>query len=149
MKVSIYTDGACSGNPGPGGWGALLVARKNGEIVSEKEVYGGEYNTTNNQMELTAAIKALDLLKKPTHVTIVTDSKYLRDGMTKWIHQWQLNNWKNSQKKEIKNLKLWKKIHSLSQKHDISWVWVKGHDNHKENEKADFLARQGMASFKP
>ena len=99
MPIEIYTDGACSGNPGPGGWGALLIAQKNGQIVSKKEIYGGEQYTTNNRMELMAAIKALDVLKKTSEVTIVTDSKYLKDGMTKWLNQWLLNNWKNSAKK--------------------------------------------------
>ena len=148
MKVNIYTDGACSGNPGPGGWGALLIAQKNGQIVSKKEIYGGEQKTTNNRMELMAAIKALDVLKKTSDVTIVTDSKYLKDGMTKWLNQWLANNWRNSAKQQVKNVDLWKKIYNLSKIHKISWAWVKGHDNHEENEKADYLARLGMEKFK-
>ena len=148
MKVNIYTDGACSGNPGPGGWGAILVAKKNEQVVSEKEIYGGEQNTTNNRMELMAAINGLSALTKPSNVTIITDSKYLKDGMTKWISQWTTNNWKNSKKHEIKNIDLWKQIYSLSHKHQISWMWVKGHNNHKQNEKADYLARLGMKEFK-
>ena len=148
MKVDIFTDGACSGNPGPGGWGALLVAKKNGLIVSKKEIYGGEQNTTNNRMELMAAIEALSALKKSSKVTIVTDSRYLKDGMTKWLVQWIANNWKSSAKKKIKNVDLWKKIYNLSEVHEISWAWVKGHDNHEENEKADYLARLGMERFK-
>ena len=148
MKVDIFTDGACSGNPGPGGWGALLVAKKNGLIVSKKEIYGGEQNTTNNRMELMAAIEALSALKKSSKVTIVTDSRYLKDGMTKWLVQWIANNWKSSAKKKIKNVDLWKKIYNLSEVHEISWAWVKGHDNHEENEKADCLARRGMEKFK-
>ena len=148
MKVNIYTDGACSGNPGPGGWGALLIAKKNGSVVSKKEIYGGEQNTTNNRMELIAAIEALSALKKTSKVTIVTDSKYLKDGMTKWLVQWLANNWKSSTKKQIKNIDLWKKIYNLSEVHEISWAWVKGHDNHEENEKADHLARRGMEKFK-
>lgn len=148
MKVNIYTDGACSGNPGPGGWGALLIAKKNGLVVSKKEIYGGEQNTTNNRMELMAAIEALSALKKTSKVTIVTDSKYLKDGMTKWLVQWLANNWKSSTKKQIKNVDLWKKIYNLSEVHEISWAWVKGHDNHEENEKADHLARRGMEKFK-
>ena len=148
MQVNIYTDGACSGNPGPGGWGALLIAQKNGQIVSKKEIYGGEQKTTNNRMELMAAIKALDVLKKTSDVTIVTDSKYLKDGMTKWLNQWLANNWRNSAKKQVKNVDLWKKIYNLSKIHKISWAWVKGHDNHEENEKADYLARLGMEKFK-
>ena len=148
MKVDIYTDGACSGNPGPGGWGAILVAKKNEQVVSEKEIYGGEQNTTNNRMELVAAIKGLSALTKPSNVTIITDSKYLKDGMTKWLTQWTKNNWQNSKKKEIRNLDLWKQIYSLSQTHQISWIWVKGHNNHEQNEKADYLARLGMKDFK-
>ena len=148
MKISIFTDGACSGNPGPGGWGALLVAQKNGKIISKKEIFGGEELTTNNRMELTAAIKGLHELTKPSDVTIVTDSKYLKDGMTKWLSQWVLNGWQNSAKKNIKNVDLWKEIYSVSRIHKVSWSWVKGHDNHEENERADFLARSGMKEFK-
>ena len=148
MKVNIYTDGACSGNPGPGGWGAILVAKKNEQVVSEKEIYGGEQNTTNNRMELMAAINGLSALNKSSNVTIITDSKYLKDGMTKWLTQWTTNNWQNSKKKEIKNTDLWKQIYSLSQTHQISWIWVKGHNNHEQNEKADYLARLGMKEFK-
>ena len=148
MEIKIFTDGACSGNPGPGGWGALLKAKRNGEIISEKEIFGGEQNTTNNRMELIAAIKALEVLRKRSKVTIVTDSKYLKDGMTKWLDKWISNNWRNSTNKEIKNLDLWRAIYSLSETHDVSWAWVKGHDNHKENERADYLARLGMEEFK-
>ena len=149
MEINIYTDGACSGNPGPGGWGALLVAKKDGKIISEKEIYGGSSNTTNNRMELTAAIKGIEALKKRSIVTIVTDSRYLQDGMTKWLIQWTKNNWKNAQKKEIKNVDLWKEIYTLSNSHNISWKWVKGHNKHEENEKADYLARIGMQGYKP
>ena len=117
-------------------------------MVSEKEIYGGEQNTTNNRMELVAAIKGLSALTKPSNVTIITDSKYLKDGMTKWLTQWTKNNWQNSKKKEIKNMDLWKQIYSLSQTHQISWIWVKGHNNHEQNEKADYLARLGMKDFK-
>lgn len=148
MKVNIYTDGACSGNPGPGGWGALLIAEKNGRTISEKKIYGGEKITTNNRMELTAAIKALNALKKRSSVTIITDSKYLKDGMTKWLERWRRNNWQNSAKKEIKNIDLWKEIYTLSKAHEVDWEWVKGHDNHQENEKADELARLGMETHK-
>ena len=148
MKIDVYTDGACSGNPGPGGWGALLKAKKNGEIISEKEIYGGERNTTNNRMELMAAIKALRTLNKRCHVTIITDSKYLKDGMTKWLLKWLGNNWRNSTNKEIKNVDLWKELYILSASHEINWSWVKGHDNHEENERADYLARLGMKNFK-
>ena len=148
MQVKVFTDGACSGNPGPGGWGAILKALKNGEIVSEKEIHGGEEITTNNRMELTAAIKGLESLKKQSEVTIITDSKYLKDGMTKWINSWIANNWRSSTNKEIKNLDLWKTIYALSQFHEIRWEWVKGHNAHKDNEKADYLARLGMSLFK-
>jgi len=148
MQVKLFTDGACSGNPGPGGWGVILKALKNGEIVSEKEIHGGEEITTNNRMELTAAIKGLESLKKQSEVTIITDSKYLKDGMTKWINSWIANNWRSSTNKEIKNLDLWKTLYSLSQFHEIRWEWVKGHNAHKDNEKADYLARLGMSSFK-
>ena len=148
MKVDIYTDGACSGNPGPGGWGAILVAKMNKHVISEKEIYGGEYNTTNNRMELMAAINGLSALTKPSDVTIITDSKYLKDGMTKWLAQWTANNWRNSKNKEIKNIDLWKQMYSLSRTHQISWMWVKGHNNHEQNEKADYLARLGMREFK-
>lgn len=148
MQVKVFTDGACSGNPGPGGWGAILQAVKNKKIVSEKEIYGGEQITTNNRMELMAAIKALESLKIQSQVTIITDSKYLKDGMTKWINNWLSNNWRNSTNKEIKNIDLWKKINTLSQSHEIQWKWVKGHNAHVENERADYLARLGMDSFK-
>ena len=148
MQVKVFTDGACSGNPGPGGWGAILKAIKNGKIVSEKEIYGGEETTTNNRMELIAAIKALENLKTISQVTIITDSKYLKDGMTKWINNWISNNWRNSTNKEIKNIDLWKKINILSQSHEIIWEWVKGHNSHADNERADYLARLGMSSFK-
>ncbi len=148
MKIEIYTDGACSGNPGPGGWGALLIAKKNGGKISQKEICGGEMNTTNNRMELTAAIQGLTSLKKASKVTIITDSKYVKDGMTKWLDQWTKNDWKNSSKKTIKNLDLWKEIYALAGVHDISWEWVKGHNEHEENEKADYLARLGMEKYK-
>jgi ribonuclease HI len=148
MQVKVFTDGACSGNPGPGGWGAILKALKNGEIVSEKEIHGGKEITTNNRMELTAAIKGLESLKKQSEVTVITDSKYLKDGMTKWINSWISNDWRSSTNKEIKNLDLWKTIYALSQFHEIQWEWVKGHNAHKDNEKADYLARLGMSLFK-
>ena len=148
MEVKVFTDGACSGNPGPGGWGAILKAFKHGKIISEKEIYGGEQITTNNRMELLAAIKALETLKRRSQVTIITDSKYLRDGMTKWLTKWLLNNWKNSSNKQIKNLDLWQKINTLTYSHEIAWEWVKGHNAHEDNERADYLARLGMSPFR-
>lgn len=148
VEIKIYTDGACSGNPGPGGWGAILIAFNHGEVVSEKEIFGGAAETTNNRMELMAAIKGLETLNRPTKLTLITDSKYLKDGMTKWLSGWISNNWKNSAKKEIKNLDLWQTIHKLSENHDVSWEWVKGHNSHKENERADYLARLGLSEYK-
>ena len=141
-KVVIYTDGACSGNPGPGGWGALLIYGEN-----EKEICGGEADTTNNRMELTAAIKAAEALKRNVKIELHTDSNYLRDGITKWINGWKRNGWKNSQKKPVKNEDLWKRLDEINQNHDISWHWVKGHAGHPLNERADELARQGMAPY--
>lgn len=140
--VTIYTDGACSGNPGPGGWGALL--HFNG---TEKEMCGGETETTNNRMELMAPIKALGALKKPCKVVIVTDSKYVKDGITTWIHNWKKNGWKNAKKKPVKNADLWQALDEAANGHDVSWEWVRGHTGHPENERADALANQGMADF--
>jgi len=140
--VTIYTDGACSGNPGPGGWGALL--HFNG---TEKELCGGEAETTNNRMELMAPIKALGALKKPCTVTIITDSKYVKDGITTWIHNWKKNGWRNAKKKPVKNADLWQALEKATNGHEVSWEWVKGHAGHAENERADALANQGMADF--
>ncbi|MEX0828556.1 MAG: ribonuclease HI [Haliea sp.] len=140
--VDIYTDGACSGNPGPGGWGALLLW--NGH---EKEITGGEAATTNNRMELMAAIMALEALKRGTHVRIHTDSTYVKDGITKWIHNWKKNGWKNAAKKPVKNAELWKRLEAALESHDVSWHWVKGHSDHPENDRADALARQGMGPY--
>lgn len=141
--VTIYTDGACSGNPGPGGWGAILVHGKN-----RKELSGGEVETTNNRMELQAAIESLSALKRPCKVDLYTDSVYLRDGITKWIQGWQRNGWRTSAKKPVKNAELWQALQAALQPHDIDWHWVKGHAGHPENERADELARNGMAPFK-
>ncbi len=140
--VTIYTDGACSGNPGPGGWGALL--HYNG---TEKELCGGEIETTNNRMELRAPIEALRALKKPCKVTIVTDSKYVKDGISTWIHNWKQNGWRNAKKKPVKNADLWQKLDEATKAHNVTWQWVKGHDGHPENERADALANRGMAEF--
>ena len=141
--VVIHTDGACSGNPGPGGWGAIL--RYNGH---EKELQGGEANTTNNRMELTAAIMALEALTRPAAVEIHTDSVYVKDGIGKWIHGWKRNGWKTADKKPVKNAELWQRLDQALTRHQVSWHWVKGHAGHDDNERADELARMGMAPFK-
>ncbi|MDX8512424.1 ribonuclease HI [Mesorhizobium captivum] len=143
-EVEIFTDGACSGNPGPGGWGAVL--RYNGVI---KELSGGEPETTNNRMELLAAITALNALKEPCTVDLYTDSKYVMDGISKWIHGWKKNGWKTGDKKPVKNGELWQALDDANRRHKVIWHWVKGHAGHPENERADELARQGMAPFKP
>ena len=142
--VEIYTDGACSGNPGPGGWGALLLYGEN-----EKEITGGEFETTNNRMELTAAIEALNLLKRRCTVHLHTDSTYVRDGITKWINGWKAKGWKTAAKKPVKNEDLWRALDDAAAKHDIEWKWVKGHAGDPGNERADALANQGMTIYKP
>ncbi len=141
--VVIYTDGACSGNPGPGGWGAIL-----GYNGTTKELFGGEAATTNNRMELKAAIEALNALKRPCKVEMHVDSQYVKDGITKWIHGWQKNGWKTADKKPVKNVELWQALAEAIKRHQISWHWVKGHAGHPENERADELAREGMAPYK-
>ncbi|KAF0675533.1 ribonuclease HI [Profundibacterium mesophilum] len=144
-----YTDGACSGNPGPGGWGALLIARDDdGAVVKERELNGGEKLTTNNRMELLAAISALESLARASAITIVTDSQYVKNGVTSWIHGWKRNGWKTSQKKPVKNEDLWKRLDIAQGRHQVRWEWVKGHAGHPENERADALARAGMAPHK-
>ncbi len=143
-----YTDGACSGNPGPGGWGVLLQARENGTVLKQRELSGGEANTTNNRMELLAAITALETLGRPTAITIVTDSQYVKNGVTSWIHGWKRNGWKTSARKPVKNVELWQRLDAAQAGHDVTWEWVKGHAGHPENEHADALARAGMAPFK-
>lgn len=142
-EVVIFTDGACSGNPGPGGWGAILMAG-----AHRKELNGGEAETTNNRMELLAAITALEALKKPSKVVLWTDSNYVKDGISKWIHGWKRNGWKTADKKPVKNAELWQRLDAARFKHEIDWRWVKGHNGHAENERADELAREGMAPFK-
>ena len=144
-ELFAYTDGACSGNPGPGGWGALLVAREGDTVLKERELSGGEPDTTNNRMELTAAISALETLKRGTKVTVVTDSVYVKDGITKWIHSWKKTGWKNG---KVKNIDLWQRLDEATRRHDVTWEWIKGHAGHPENERADELARAGMAPFK-
>ena len=139
-QIEIFTDGACSGNPGPGGWGVLL--RWNGVT---KELYGGEADTTNNRMELTAAIKALNALKEACEVDLYTDSVYVRNGISSWIDSWKANNWKTSAKKPVKNAELWQQLDEARLRHKVSWHWVKGHAGHPENERCDELARKGVA----
>lgn len=148
-ELFAYTDGACSGNPGPGGWGALLVAKSGDEVLKERELKGGEAETTNNRMELLAAITALEVLEKPTKITVITDSAYVKNGVTGWIHGWKRNGWRTSSKKPVKNVDLWQRIDEAQARHDVTWEWVKGHAGHPENERADELARAGMAPFKP
>tara|TARA_Y100001001_G_scaffold145635_1_gene152462 strand:+ start:6732 stop:7217 length:486 start_codon:yes stop_codon:yes gene_type:complete len=140
--IVIHTDGACSGNPGPGGWGAILHWKGH-----EKELSGAEAETTNNRMELTAAIAALEALKRRSKVRLVTDSTYVRDGVTKWIHGWKRNGWKTAAKKPVKNDDLWKRLDAIASKHDVTWEWVKGHAGHPENERADQLARDAIATL--
>lgn len=147
-EVFAYTDGACSGNPGPGGWGALLIAREGDRVVKERELKGGEAETTNNRMELLAAITALETLGRPSRITIVTDSSYVKDGITKWIYGWKAKGWKTAAKKPVKNEELWRRLDEATRRHDVTWEWVKGHAGHPENERADALARAGMAPFK-
>jgi len=142
--VDAYVDGACSGNPGPGGWGVLL--RTGGR---EKELYGGETATTNQRMELTAAIEALKALKKPCRITIHSDSKYVVTGMTEWIREWKPRGWKTAAKKPVANLELWQQLDRLAAGHEVRWQWVKGHAGHAENERADALARCGIPGSKP
>ncbi|EKS34209.1 MAG: ribonuclease HI [Bradyrhizobiaceae bacterium] len=138
--VTIFTDGACSGNPGPGGWGAIL---RFGDV--EKELKGGENPSTNNRMELMAAISALEALKKPALVDLTTDSQYVRQGITQWIHNWKRNGWKTADKKPVKNADLWQRLDAALKAHTVRWHWIKGHAGHAENERADQLARDGLA----
>jgi ribonuclease HI len=143
-----YTDGACSGNPGPGGWGVLMIARDGGAVVKERELQGGEKLTTNNRMELMAAISALEALSKPVEITIVTDSAYVKNGVTEWIHGWKRNGWRTAGKDPVKNVELWQRLDAAQARHKVTWRWIKGHAGHAENERADALARAGMAPFK-
>jgi ribonuclease HI len=138
-EVELYTDGACSGNPGPGGWAAILKYGKH-----EKRLCGGEPHTTNNRMELTAAIMGLEALRRPCRVRLTTDSQYLRNGITRWLGRWKAKNWLTADRKPVKNVDLWQRLDEAARKHDISWVWVKGHSGHPDNERADSLARAGM-----
>ncbi len=148
-ELFAYTDGACSGNPGPGGWGALLVARDGETTLKERELSGGAPETTNNRMELMAAIAALEALDCPSQITLVTDSAYVKNGVTEWIAGWKRNGWKTSTKKPVKNADLWQRLDTARTRHTVHWEWVKGHAGHPENERADKLARDGMKPFKP
>jgi ribonuclease HI len=141
-RVEIWTDGACSGNPGPGGWGAILVLGDR-----EKELSGGEPLTTNNRMELTAAISALEALKRPCNVDLYTDSQYLREGISKWLAGWKKRNWLTAEKKPVKNVDLWQRLEAAAEKHETNWKWVRGHAGDVRNERADELARAGMRPF--
>ena len=147
-NLIAYTDGACSGNPGPGGWGVVLQARSGLKVTKQRELNGGAAETTNNRMELTAAIQALEALTRKSQIRIVTDSVYVKDGVTKWILGWKKNGWLTSAKKPVKNEDLWKKLDAAQASHEVSWEWIKGHAGHPENELADELARTGMAPFK-
>ena len=138
-SVELFTDGACKGNPGPGGWGALLVCKG-----VEKELWGGEANTTNNRMELTAVIRALEALKRPTTIHVHTDSQYVQKGISQWIHNWKRNGWRTADKKPVKNADLWQTLDTLTKTHEIKWLWVKGHAGHPGNERADSLANRGI-----
>jgi ribonuclease HI len=141
-KVTIYTDGACAGNPGPGGWGAILISGSH-----RKELSGGEAATTNNRMELTAAISALEALKKPARVDIHTDSEYVKNGISAWIKGWKRTGWRTSTRQPVKNVELWRRLDAAQACHEVHWHWVKGHAGHTENERADELAREGMRPF--
>jgi ribonuclease HI len=143
-----FTDGACSGNPGPGGWGAILQARDGERVVKERELSGGEALTTNNRMELMAAIAALESLNRPAAITLVTDSAYVKNGVTAWLAAWKASGWRTAAKKPVKNEDLWRRLDAAQARHDVRWQWVRGHAGHPENERADALARAGMAPFK-
>jgi ribonuclease HI len=142
-SIKAYTDGACSGNPGPGGWGVVLQFEDH-----ERELKGGESDTTNNRMELTAAIEALQALKEPCHIALTTDSTYVKDGITKWLSNWKRNGWKTAAKKPVKNQDLWQQLERCVAQHTVEWLWVKGHSGHPENERADTLANEGMSALK-
>jgi ribonuclease HI len=147
-ELFAYTDGACSGNPGPGGWGVLLIARDGDTVLKERELQGGEPMTTNNRMELLAAISALETLARASELTIVTDSAYVKNGVTEWIHGWKRNGWRTAGKDPVKNADLWQRLDAAQKSHKVTWRWIKGHAGHAENERADALARAGMAPFK-
>jgi ribonuclease HI len=147
-ELFAYTDGACSGNPGPGGWGVLMLAREDGSVVKERELMGGEALTTNNRMELMAAISALEALARSSVITIVTDSAYVKNGITEWLPGWKRKNWRTAGGSAVKNVELWQRLEAAQARHKVVWRWIKGHAGHAENERADALARAGMAPFK-
>jgi ribonuclease HI len=148
-ELYAYTDGACSGNPGPGGWGVLMRAVDQGSVIKERELSGGEAMTTNNRMELMAAISALETLARPTEIIIVTDSAYVKNGITEWMAAWKRKNWRTAAGPAVKNVDLWQRLDAAQARHGVTWRWIKGHAGHAENERADALARAGMAPFKP
>jgi len=147
-ELFAYTDGACSGNPGPGGWGAVLEARDGATLVKSRELSGGEAETTNNRMEMMAAIVVLETLERPSALTVVTDSTYLKDGITGWIHGWKRNGWKTSSRKPVKNTDLWQRLDAAQARHQVKWEWIKGHAGHQQNERADELARAEIKALK-
>ena len=148
MQLFAYTDGACSGNPGPGGWGVVMQAVDGGMVVKERALSGGEPASTNNRMELMAAIAALEALERPAAITVVTDSTYLRDGIGKWIHGWKRNGWKTADRKPVKNAELWQRLDAARARHEVSWKWVRGHAGHEQNERADRLAREAITALR-
>ena len=148
-ELFAYTDGACSGNPGPGGWGVLMIARDNGALVKERTLSGGEAQTTNNRMELMAAIAALEALTRDSDVIVVTDSAYVKNGITDWMDNWKRKGWRTAGGPPVKNVDLWQRLDAARLRHKVEWRWIKGHAGHVENERADELARAGMAPFKP
>ena len=148
-ELFAYTDGACSGNPGPGGWGVLMRAMEGATVLRERELNGGEAETTNNRMELPAAISAPEALRRASEITITTDSAYVKNGVTTWIHGWKRNGWKTADRKPVKNVDLWQRLDEAQRRHRVAWEWIKGHAGHPENERADELARAGMKPFRP
>ncbi|MEM8699024.1 MAG: ribonuclease HI [Pseudomonadota bacterium] len=148
MEIYAFTDGGCSGNPGPGGWGVVLEAREGDTVLKSRELSGGVSETTNNRMELTAAIEALQALDRPSVVTLVTDSTYVKNGITGWIHGWKRNGWKTADKKPVKNADLWQALDAAQARHQVIWDWVKGHAGHEQNERADALASAEIKALK-
>jgi ribonuclease HI len=148
-ELFAYTDGACSGNPGPGGWGVLMLAREGDVVVKERTLQGGEADSTNNRMELMAAISALEALARQTEITIITDSAYVKNGITDWMAGWKRKGWRTAAGPPVKNVDLWQRLDAAQAQHNVTWRWIKGHAGHAENERADALARAGMAPFKP